>query len=235
MEIKKPQIEDSYKLSNKEADEFLKTIDISKFEWVNDSLQSFQFDQKEILEKYRYFITTEHQNNQKIKISSIVGTDHEAYSIKESWLSMLYNANRMNKALDKYNNNPNYYFSQDSQNKSMSYVTLNGKDFYITNDGNHRSTIAKFVLSQKNQEYLYGVTIIRYNIDYDFYESYKRLEVFCKKYRRFSVHINFDGSTSIVFSDEKRSKNIVFYNQEDIDTFLKKEDNLIKNTIRTIF
>lgn len=78
-----------------------------------------------------------------------------------------------------YKKNPQYYFLKERQRRvseNLHYSTVNGKDFYISDDGNHRTAIAKFVLWQAKEKYLYDVDVKYHDINYDFYDAYQELK-----------------------------------------------------------
>ena len=118
-------------------------------------------------QKFKYFITKYSKTNQKILLSSIVGTDHFSYGNKETWLSMLSNGKRIEKNLRSYLDKPNFFENHDKYNypHNLSYSTINDSDYYISGSGNHRTIIAKFVFAEQPNKYLNGVNITYHKIN----------------------------------------------------------------------
>jgi hypothetical protein len=147
--------------------DFLKNIDLEKCHWADNKVKCFEFFK---FEKYKNFMTYTHQFNQNILLRSIVGTAHPDYGDKETWLSMLFNGKRMEKNLSQYLENPKFYENPNRPGK-LSYCTLNGSDLYYIENGNHRSTIAKFIFAKAPDKYIEGVDVTHYTIKFDFYDS----------------------------------------------------------------
>jgi len=228
-------VDDIEEFKKEKADEFLKNINIEKFQWAWDTIKYFNFEEQENLNKYHNFITTTTEHNQEIEISSIIGTEHADYGMRKNWISMLYFAKRMHLVLEKYKENPDYYFLKKRKKGDLCYSTINGRDYYIADDGNHRTVIAKFILSQVNEKRLYGIDIKRYDINYEFYEAYKKLQSFCKKNKCFSVFSEAKNNvSSVILQDENLGKSFRFFTSDEIYNFLKKEDNVFKNILRKL-
>ena len=89
---------------------------------------------------------------------------------------MLSNGKRMESNLESYNRNPDYYFNSD--NKSLHYYSLDGKNYFIL-EGNHRSVIARFALHYKRKTHLHGVNIEKLKIiDKEMLSCYLKLKCF---------------------------------------------------------
>jgi hypothetical protein len=76
-----------------------------------------------------------------VNVFEVVGTGHPDYA-GISWIEMLIRGKRMPVNLPLLQNNPDYYFSRETIEPPITYLSLNDKT-YIHYDGNHRTAIAK--------------------------------------------------------------------------------------------
>jgi len=211
------------------SEEFLKNIDLKKCDWAYTPVKSFNHEEGEQLKKYRDFVTEREEKNQKLAIDSIVGTEHRDYHMKP-WIWMIAFGKRMNFALQDYKKNPQYYFLKERQRRvseNLHYSTVNGKDFYISDDGNHRTAIAKFVLWQAKEKYLYDVDVKYHNINYDFYDAYQELKSFCKNTPKFDTYSELKNNvSSVVVINEFNNDRLRLYNENEIKDFLSQENSI---------
>ena len=208
------------------SEEFLKNIDFEKCNWAHDQLKLFDLDK---FRKFKNFTTETHKTDQKIFLSSIIGTDHPSYGDKESWLSMLSNGKRIEKNLRSYLEKPDFFENRDKYNypHTLSYSTINGEDFYISGSGNHRTTIAKFVFAEEPNKYLNGVDITYHNINYDFYDAYQKLKSFCKNTSKFDSYSELkDNVSSVVVINKFNNDRLRLYNENEIRDFLSQENSI---------
>jgi hypothetical protein len=211
------------------SEEFLKNIDLENCDWAHDPIKSFRNEEGEKLEKYRDFVTEREEKNQRVAIASIVGTEHQDYPMR-AWIWIIAFGKRMNFALQDYKKNPQYYFLKERPRRvseNLHYSTVNGKDFYISDDGNHRTTIAKFVLWQAKEKYLYDVDVKYHDINYDFYDAYQELKSFCKNTPKFDTYSELkDNVSSVVVINEFNNDRLRLYNENEIKDFLSQENSI---------
>lgn len=208
------------------SEEFLKNIDLEKCNWAHDQMELFDLDK---FRKFKNFTIETHKTDQKILLSSIIGTDHSSYGNKESWLSMLSNGKRIEKNLRSYLEKPDFFENPKIYNEphKLYYSTINGSDFYISGSGNHRTTIAKFVFAEESNKYLNGVDITYHNINYDFYDAYQELKSFCKKTPKFDTYSDLkDNVSSVVIIDEFNNDRLRLYSENEIKDFLSQENSI---------
>jgi len=152
---------------------FIDLIEKDPPSWVDEELKPFEeewFRQARPFAKWISFTSSGSLN-----ISRLIGTDHPNYKNK-SWRWMLSNGKRMESNLESYNRNPDYYFNSD--NKSLHYYSLDGKNYFIL-EGNHRSVIARFALHYKRKTHLHGVNIEKLKIiDKEMLSCYLKLKCF---------------------------------------------------------
>ncbi|MCL2872294.1 MAG: hypothetical protein FWF41_04855 [Betaproteobacteria bacterium] len=121
-----------------------------------------------------------------LNVFRIVGTDHPDY-IGKTWLEFLQTGKRMSPNLDLLEKNPDYYQSLCLRQPRMLFTSLDGLDFYVSSDGNHRSCIARFFLHGKGQSQLHNLSITQYQVDWVFLRVYQELLEFFKAH---SLRIN---------------------------------------------
>lgn len=214
------------------SEEFLNNINIKKCKWANDKLELFDLGK---FQKFKYFITKYSKTNQKILLSSIVGTDHFSYGNKETWLSMLSNGKRIEKNLRSYLDKPNFFENHDKYNypHNLSYSTINGSDYYISGSGNHRTIIAKFVFAEQPNKYLNGVNITYHKINYDFYNAYQELKSFCKNTTKFDTYSELkDNVSSVVIINKSNNDRLKLHNENEIKYFISQENTTLSKIRR---
>ncbi|WP_165007800.1 hypothetical protein [Neisseria yangbaofengii] len=141
--------------------------------WAEDILQPW--DEAAYQEKAP-FISRHYWTSQgSINVFSVVGTIHSDYQ-NHSWLHLLQNGKRMHLNLPLLESNPHYYHDTCSKEPPMYFKTLDGRRFYIDDDGNHRTCIARFYFYEQGLTQLHGVVINHYQIDEEFFSIYQQLE-----------------------------------------------------------
>jgi hypothetical protein len=121
------------------------------------------------------FITASYWSDQEsINIHRVVGTQHPDYQGK-TWLEFLNGGKRMDINLPLHHSNPGYYLDTEPKSPSMHYVSLDGLNYYVSVDGNHRTCIAKFDFHYTGRVMLHGITLVRHQVDWAFYQYYQGL------------------------------------------------------------
>ena len=110
-------------------------------------------------------------DRQAVNLFQVVGTAHADYR-GLTWLDFLQQGKRMGKNLAELESNPEYYLSPAVKQPSMHYISLNGRDWYVNDDGNHRTCIARFLFERQGggaehtHILLAGVSVNDYEIDW---------------------------------------------------------------------
>lgn len=117
-------------------------------------------------QKIRPFVR-EHiwEDRASINVFLVKGTKHPDY-INLSWKELLEKGKRMSLNLSLLETNPDYYFQTDKKLPTMSYIQIDGGDYYVLNDGNHRTCIAKFFFYFNDKTELHGVNVYRHQVDW---------------------------------------------------------------------
>lgn len=115
-----------------------------------------------------------------VNVFRVIGTKHQEY-VGKTWLELLYSGERMSHNLPYQERNPNYYLETKPRHPDMHFVTLDGLNYYIGSDGNHRTCIAKFMFSETGETYLHAVKVEHFDINFDFYYAYLDLDKFIRK------------------------------------------------------
>lgn len=111
-----------------------------------------------------------------VNVHRVVGTDHWDYQGK-TWLGFLMSGKRMQRNLQALADNPVYYLQPVIRQPSIYYNTVDGLNFYVGADGNHRTCLAKFFLAEQERSQLHNVTLNHYQVDEPFFRSYQQLKL----------------------------------------------------------
>lgn len=140
--------------------------------WANDTIRPFDED---LYREALPFATRRYWcDSGSVNVFRIVGTRHPDYR-NMSWRWMLENGKRMTENLALHETNSGYYLETVRKTPEMTYLTLDGLDFYVNTDGNHRSTIARFDFHYRGLTTLHGVTIEDVRIDWDLFRAYREI------------------------------------------------------------
>ncbi len=130
-------------------------------------------------------------SNNSINVFAVVGSSHDDYQ-GISWWDFLRTGKRMEKNHKLYQQNPQYYSELlTERNPTIDYQTCNGQDWYVANDGNHRTCIARFDAYKRGTYLLHNVETNSYRFDEDLFRIYEQLEDIILQRRiisRLSVH-----------------------------------------------
>lgn len=104
-------------------------------------------------------------SNASINVFRVIGTQHLDY-VGLTWLEFLKVGKRMSLNLKLHETNPQYYYAANKKDPTMFYKSVDGGDFYVGDDGNHRTCIAKADFFLSGKTVLHGVTVDDYRIDW---------------------------------------------------------------------
>lgn len=114
-----------------------------------------------------YAIEEQRYGSASVNVFRVVGTRHPSYA-GGSWYDLLGKGVRMDQNLALFRDNPGYYLETGPKEPYMQYVSLDGGDMYVGDEGNHRSCIARYYFSTQGLTMLHGVTLLDYRIDWAF-------------------------------------------------------------------
>lgn len=142
--------------------------------WAEKTLlkwdDAFPQEQKDFLSLH-YWI-----ESGSVNVHRVVGTNHWDYQ-GMTWLSVLMSGKRMKNNLQDLMDDPRYYLQSVIRQPSIYYNTVDGLNFYIGADGNHRTCLAKFFLGEQEKSQLHNVTINHYQVDTAFFRCYQQLKL----------------------------------------------------------
>ncbi|HRJ52263.1 MAG TPA: hypothetical protein PLE99_05825 [Candidatus Thiothrix moscowensis] len=109
-----------------------------------------------------------------LNVFKVVGTKHVDYQ-GLSWIEFLQRGKRMANNLPKYDENPSYYDAIVKKVPEMSLTSVDGLNWYVDGDGNHRTAIAKFSFHYQDRTELYGLEMSDYRFDREMHSIYLNL------------------------------------------------------------
>lgn len=114
-------------------------------------------------------------NRATINVFRVIGTQHPAYQ-GLTWAEFLACGPRMARNLALYAENSGYYTTESAKEPPMYYLTRDGGlSYYVAEDGNHRSAIARFDCWYRQDRLLRGVTVTDLRIDEELARACERL------------------------------------------------------------
>ena len=140
--------------------------------WANDTIRPF--DEELYRDALPFAIRRYWCDSGSVNVFRVVGTRHPDYR-NMNWRWMLGNGKRMTENLALHETNPGYYLETVRKVPEMTYLTLDGLDYYVSTDGNHRSTIARFDFHYRGLTTRHGVTIEDVRIDWDLFRAYREI------------------------------------------------------------
>ena len=138
-----------------------------------EKIQAFKQEWKHIIDSFIEEYTWEY--NASINIFRVSGTCHPDYQ-GMTWNEFLEKGKRMQINLMLFEENPGYYLDTEHKEPTMSYIQIDGGNYFVDADGNHRTCIAKFYFFLKERVYLHGVELKHYRINHSALELYTRLK-----------------------------------------------------------
>lgn len=101
---------------------------------------------------------------QSMNVFEVVGTQHPDYQ-GLTWMEFLERGKRMRKNLLLQEENPSYYLDDALKTPAMYYVAIDGAGWHVAGDGNHRTSIARFMFHKLGRTMLHGVDAVSYRTD----------------------------------------------------------------------
>lgn len=101
----------------------------------------------------RFVISRAISYDASVDVSRVVETDHASY-MENDWLNLLNHGRRMEARQKDLANNPCYYLLAEVIRNPTWYLTTfdTGNTWYVDDDGNHRTCIAKFYFDRLIKE-----------------------------------------------------------------------------------
>ncbi len=118
-----------------------------------------------------------------VNVFRVVGTDHWDYQGK-TWLQLLTDGKRMPRNLQYLDDNPSYYLEPQPRRPRIYYNTVDGLDYYVGSDGNHRTCLARFYLHEQGQSQLHDVTVSHYHVDEIAFQTWQNAQAALHARRR---------------------------------------------------
>ncbi len=147
--------------------------------WANNIMQPWNDDLFQDLEP---FVCEEYWTGQgSVNVFNVIGTIHPDYQ-KKSWLHLLKNGKRMSLNQSLLESNPAYYQETTPKIPMMYFKTMDGLNYYISDDGNHRTCLARFYFYELGLTQLHGVTINHYKANDAFYLIYRMLLAYVREH-----------------------------------------------------
>lgn len=109
-----------------------------------------------------------------VNVFRVIGTRHPDY-VGLSWLEFLERGECMPANHALWQQNPGYYLGTAVKLPQMSFISVNGQDWYVDADGNHRTCIARFDFDWAGRSVLHGVTLADWRFDTPFAQSFASL------------------------------------------------------------
>jgi len=150
--------------------DFLATVQENPPAWGQEKL--LRWDETPF-ERARHFITHHYWTSQgSINIFRVNGTDHPQYG-NMTWMQLLERGKRMDINIPLLQKNPGYYTEPQIKREDMRFVSLDGINWYVSADGNHRTCLARFYFHHEGSglTQLHEVSLSHYVIDRAFYSA----------------------------------------------------------------
>lgn len=160
-------------MSNKIESTLLKQACENPPLWAGDILESWS---ESLYREKEPFVVSHYWTGQgSVNVFNVAGTMHSDYQ-NGSWLQLLQTGKRMHLNLPLLESNPGYYQETSPKEPMMYFKTWDGIKFYIGDDGNHRTCIARFHFYDQGLTQLHGVTIDHYQVDEVLFQVYQELK-----------------------------------------------------------
>jgi len=116
---------------------------------------------------HHFVVEEERYGSASVNVFRVVGTKHASYAGR-SWQDLLGRGVRMEHNLSRFTDNPGYYLGVGPKVPYMQYLSIDGGDMYVGDEGNHRTCIARFYFFTQGLTVLHGVTLLNFKIDWAF-------------------------------------------------------------------
>ena len=176
------------------------------------------------------------EDSTSVNVFSVTGTQHPDYAGLNSLIRLLEVGKSMYLNLPLFKQKPEYYFEKIKKIPSMYYLSINGGEYYIGADGNHRTAIAKaaFFLDETDG-FLHGVTLNSFKADLELKKCFENINETVKK-RNLSLYVTVETKTvsredgggwmiekyapAIQVQDYRKNDYIVLHNAKEAEEFL---------------
>ena len=167
---------------------FIERVSANKPAWADTQIE---FWSRVGYRQAEDFITRHYWTDRgSINVFRIMGTDHPQYA-GMSWLDLLHRGKRMDINIPLIESNPDYYTEATQPHNGMSFVSLDGLDWYVSADGNHRSCLARFYfhLLGYGVTQLHNVSLSQYQVDHAFMTACEALSAMVSVLRSRGVYL----------------------------------------------
>ena len=137
--------------------------------WANDKIAKWE-DVREDFVVSKYWC-----GNGSVNVFRVIGTSHPDYS-GMTWKEFLQKGKRMTLNLDLHSKNRAYYLDTIVKQPGMYYLTNDGLNYFVGNDGNHRTCIARFDYHYHGLTTIHGVNITDLRIDREMGKLFTELD-----------------------------------------------------------
>lgn len=135
--------------------------------WATE--QILRFDDEKFRSLSPYVSSHHWQAEGSLNVYRVIGTRHPDYP-GMTWREFLERGKRMatiNRPL--WEQNPNYYEGTGLKEPRMGFITLDGVNWYVDDDGNHRTCIARFHFAKGGRSgWFHGVGLADWRFDTEF-------------------------------------------------------------------
>jgi hypothetical protein len=173
---------------------FLEEIDsCGRVPFYNDTILSW--DKAFPSSKQKFVVQENRKEKQTVNLSKVVGTHHQTYAGNMTWRELLNSGQRMQGPdgwISKVDKNPKLFSESSMPYHDIHYGTVDGENYYIIGEGNHRTTIAKFLFALQGVEpLLQGVTTTTYTVDWKACEAHENcLQTIERKKLKLWIQVN---------------------------------------------
>lgn len=144
----------------------------------------------------RFVISRAISYDASVDVGRVVGTDHASY-MESDWLNLLNHGRRMDARQKDLANNPSYYLLAEVIRNPTWYLTTfdAGNTWYVDDDGNHRTCIAKFYFDRLIKEGLINHSVVNgiyakdIEVDWDLYRAVNHVQ---SNYAHFFMQVDSD-------------------------------------------
>lgn len=171
----------TFPFENMNMDAFLAFIANNKPHWADDVIQPWPWDESDRLVKEQFISAHYWCGNASINIFQVVGVDNSTYSGR-TWLQFLNSGKQMDINIPLLIKNPTYYSDVKLKQPMMYFKTWDGLNYFVNNDGVHRTVLCRFYYHFIGETQIHGVTVEHFKINETFYALFKEVADFIKQY-----------------------------------------------------
>ncbi|OYV75012.1 MAG: hypothetical protein B7Z66_14460 [Chromatiales bacterium 21-64-14] len=137
--------------------------------WANEVIAPFDEEWFHAVEPF--IVESYWSGQQSINVFDVVGTSHPDYAGR-TWLEFLREGKRMDLNLGLLRENPGYYLEDEPKRPGMYYRAVDDDRWFVAEDGNHRTAIARFLFHESGRSMLHGLTVTKYRTDRRAFDVY---------------------------------------------------------------